>query len=250
MIERSDRDGVAILRLAHGKASALDLELLAEMRRQLAAVAASDARAVVLTGTGTILSAGVDLFRMLEEGAGYVNRFFPEMTDAFTELFLFPRPVVAAVNGHAIAGGAILTAAADHRLMVSGNARIGLPELLVGVPFPALALEVVRFAVAPQHLQEVVYGGKTVTADEALQRGMIDAVAGPAELLDRAISVAGDLGSRARDAFRIVKRQLRMPFVERARSFAAADREALELWSSPATHDHIRRYLDRTVGRK
>ena len=250
MINRTDRDGVAVLQLNHGKASALDLELLEETRRQLATIAASDARAVVITGTGNIFSAGVDLFRLVEEGAPYVERFFPAMTDTFHDLFFFPRPVVAAVNGHAIAGGAIINAASDYRLMAAGNGRIGMPELVVGVPFPALALEVARFGVASQHLQEMIYTGKTVTPDEALRRGMIDEIVDATALLDRAIVVATDLGSRPRDAFRLTKRQLREPFIERARKFATADREAMELWSSPKTHEAIRAYLAKTVGRK
>lgn len=250
MIIRTDRDGVAVLQLNHGKASALDLELLEETRRQLATIAASDARAVVITGTGNIFSAGVDLFRLVEEGAPYVERFFPAMTDAFHDIFLFPRPVVAAVNGHAIAGGAIINAAADYRMMAAGNGRIGMPELVVGVPFPALALEVARFGVPGRHLQEMIYTGKTVAPDEALRRGMIDEIVDAAALLDRAIAVAADLGSRPRDAFRLTKRQLREPFNDRARNFATADREAMELWSSPKTHEAIRAYLSKTVGRK
>lgn len=241
---------MAVLQLQHGKASALDVELLEAMRRELATIAGSDIRAVVITGTGNIFSAGVDLFRLVDEGAPYVARFFPEMVEAFRDLFLFPRPVVAAVNGHAIAGGAVITAAADYRLMISGSAKIGVPELVVGVPFPALALEVVRFGVPPQHVEELVYTGKTITADDALKRGMIDEVVAPADLLERAVAIASDLGSRPRDAFRLTKMQLRMPFVARARELASADREALDLWSSPTTHEHIRAYLARTVGRK
>jgi enoyl-CoA hydratase len=250
MIDRKDRDGVAVLQLNHGKASALDVELLEGMRRELATIAGSDIRAVVITGTGNIFSAGVDLFRLINEGAPYVARFFPEMVEAFSDLFLFPRPVVAAVNGHAIAGGAVITAAADYRIMASGSAKIGVPELVVGVPFPALALEVVRFGIPRQHVEELVYTGKTITADEALARGMVDEIVEPSALLERAVAVASDLGTRPRDAFRLTKMQLRMPFVARARELASADREALDLWSSPATHEHIRAYLARTVGRK
>lgn len=249
MIERSARDGVAILRLNHGKASALDVELLEELRRQLAEVAASAAAAVVITGSGSIFSAGVDLFRMTSEGRPYVERFFPLMVDTFSDLFLFPRPVVAAVNGHAIAGGAILTAAADYRVMAGGKGRIGVPELLVGVPFPALALEIVRFGFAP-HVEEMVYSGKTILPEEALERGLVDEIVEPDQLLDRAVAAAADFGSRPRDAFRLTKRQLRSPYVDRAKELAAADREAVELWSAPSTHQHIRAYLERTVGRK
>lgn len=250
MIESTTRDGVTILRLAHGKASALDLELLTEIQSTLASVAASAARAVVITGSGSIFSAGVDLFRLVKEGAPYVSRFFPAMVNAFTELFLFPRPVVAAVNGHAIAGGAIITAACDYRVMAAGKGRFGVPELVVGVPFPALALEIVRSAVPPQHLESLVYGGATITAAEAFDRGFVHELAEPEALIDRAIAVAADFGSRPRDAFRMTKRQLRMPYVARARELTSADQEALEIWSAPETHENIRQYLERTVGRK
>ena len=250
MIERSDHGNVAILKLAHGKASALDLELLGEIQRRLAEVATSDARAVVLTGTASIFSAGVDLFRMTKEGAPYVEKFFPAMVAAFTDLFLFPRPVIAAINGHAIAGGAILSAAADYRVMTSGKATIGIPELVVGVPFPAVALEIVRFGVPQQYVQEMVYRGRIIDAETALGRGIVEELAAPESLLDRAIAVAGELAQRPRDAFRLTKQQLRQPYVERAKAFASSDREALEFWSAADTHRHIREYLDRTVGRK
>ena len=79
---------------------------------------------------------------------------------------------------------------------------------------------------------------------------MIDEIADAAGLLDRAMAVATDLGSRPREAFRLTKRQLREPFIDRARKFSTADREAMELWSSPKTHEAIRAYLSKTVGRK
>src|SRR5207253_2583890 len=82
------------LRLAHGKASALDVELCDAIADELRA--ARGARAVILTGTGSIFSAGVDLFRMTNEGAEYVDRFIPALGDAFTTLFEFPGPIVAA----------------------------------------------------------------------------------------------------------------------------------------------------------
>ena len=91
MIQRSDRDGIAILTLNHGKANALDVELCEELQKLMATIVASDIRAVVLTGTGTIFSAGVDLFRLLEEGEPYARRFFGAMVSMFTELFLRER---------------------------------------------------------------------------------------------------------------------------------------------------------------
>ena len=144
MIHRDDHDGVAVLRIEHGKANALDLELCNAI--VTAFEEAGDARAVVLTGTGRIFSAGVDLFRVIEGGRSYIEAFVPAMCRAFERLFVHPAPVVAAANGHAIAGGCLLVAAADQRLMAEGTARIGIPELQVGVPFPPIALEIIRFA--------------------------------------------------------------------------------------------------------
>ena len=251
MIEREDRDGIVTLRLAHGKASALDVELCEALERELAAAVESGARALVLTGTGGIFSAGVDLFRLLEEGQGYVERFLPTMKRSFRALFECPLPVVAATNGHAIAGGCILVQACDYRLMARGGGRIGVPELLVGVPFPAMALEVLRFAVPPERVQEIVYTGGTWTADAALERGLVDEVAEPDALAARAGDVAAQLAAVPPAAFRITKRLLRSEVVERARRLAAAnDAEAAAVWSAPETHEHIRAYLARTIGKR
>ena len=75
---------------------------------------------------------------------------------AFGSVFTFRRPVVAAINGHAIAGGCVFACACDHRVMARGSGVIGLTELRVGVPFPTYAFEIVRFATAPEYLQELI----------------------------------------------------------------------------------------------
>jgi enoyl-CoA hydratase len=243
MIDRSDADGIVTLTLEHGKAAALDVELLEALQRELAA--AEDARAVVLTGSGSIFSAGVDLFRLTDGGAAYVERFFPLLRDVVRQLFAMPLPVVAAANGHAIAGGAILVCAADVRLMASGNGRIGTPELLVGVPFPAAALEVARFAV--RDVQRFVYSGATLRPEEALAAGWIDEVVASEALLARAREAAARLAAIPRESFRLTKAQLRAPALDAIRLGEARDAEALAVWSDPAIHQHIRDYLARTV---
>src|SRR5262249_55465431 len=127
MIERTQNEGILTLRLTHGKASALDVELLDRLLQELDGMAA-DVRGVILTGTGSIFSAGVDLFRLMREGPDYGRRFLSLLSRFVRTLFAFPRPVVAAANGHAIAGGCIIVLAADVRLMAEGTGRIGLPE--------------------------------------------------------------------------------------------------------------------------
>ena len=246
MIHREDHDGIAVLRIEHGKANTLDMELCDAVAE--AFEDANDARAVVLTGTGRIFSAGVDLFRVLEGGKSYIDAFVPAMCRAFERMFVHPAPVVTAANGHAIAGGCLLVAAADQRLMVEGSARIGIPELQVGVPFPPMALEIMRFATPRQHFQTVVYRAETHEPSAALALGLIDEIVEPAALLDRALARAGRLASVPAETFAITKREIRRPALVRIRALEqTVAREVHAQWLEPRTLDGIRAYLDRTI---
>ncbi|HJQ38778.1 MAG TPA: enoyl-CoA hydratase/isomerase family protein [Thermoanaerobaculia bacterium] len=244
MIELTRTDNLLTIRLAHGKASALDIELMDALALAVAEASESDAAAVILTGTGSIFSAGVDLYRLTEGGREYCERFVPALSRFVLELFTFPKPLVVAVNGHAIAGGCIMTLCGDYRLMSGG--RIGAPELLVGVPFPAAILEIVRFAVPPQHLQSLIYTGRTLSPDDALRFGLVDEVTDA--LPARAEEIARQLAAINPKIFAQTKRQLRDKTVSRAKHYANEfDDDVRELWSDPATHAHIREYLAKTV---
>jgi enoyl-CoA hydratase len=249
VIDLTRRGHVALLRMTHGKANALDLELCEALTGALTDCARSDAGALVLTGEGRMFSAGVDLLRVVNGGAAYVRTFLPSVNRMFETLFSFPKPVVAAVNGHAIAGGCVMACAADYRMMAREPGRIGIPELLVGVPFPVVPFEILRFAAPPQHLQAMAYRGLTLTADLALQHGLVDAVVEPERLLDDAVAAAEALAAITADAFQLTKRQMRAPALQRMRSGAAVDTAVQDAWASPATLDAIRDYVARTLTR-
>src|SRR5262249_15028090 len=147
-------------------------------------------------------------------------------------LFTFPRPVVAAANGHAIAGGCVIVLATDYRLMAEGAGRIGGPELLVGVPFPAAALEVVRFAVPPDKVQSLMFTGRTLPPRDALTAGLVDEVVAPGELLARAHEVARQLAQVPPPVYRLTKLSLRAEALARIDSASETlDEAALEVWS-------------------
>jgi enoyl-CoA hydratase len=250
-IARESRGPVVVLRFERGKVNALDLELMTALEEELVALEQDETvRAVVLTGTGSSFSAGVDLFRVLAGGEEYVREFVPSVTTGFRRLFAFPKPVVAAINGHAIAGGCVIALASDHRIMAEGAGRIGVPELLVGVSWPAHALEIVRFALPPFRAQELVYSGRTVGAEEARGLGLVDEIVDPESLLDAALEAAERLAHIPAEAFRLAKRQLRGPTLELAdRVSREKDEEVARFWASQETAEAIRSYLDRTVGR-
>jgi enoyl-CoA hydratase len=163
-------------------------------------------------------------------------------------LFTFPRPVVAAVNGHAIAGGCVIVLACDIRLMAEGAGRIGVPELLVGVPFPAAALEVVRFAVPQDKVQLLLYTGRTLPPQEALTAGLVDEVVALDDLLARAQVIARQLALIPPPVYRLTKQSLRAEALERIeRASELQDQAALEVWTAAETHAHVREYLRRTL---
>ncbi len=247
-----EREGaVSVLRIEHGKVQAMDLELMMAFSEALDELRSRRPGAVILTGTGSAFSAGVDLPRLLEGGTDYVKKFVPVLCEGVQKLFAFPRPVIAAVNGHAIAGGCILVCACDYRIMAEGSARLGVPELLVGVALPPIVLEVLRFALPNEHLQELVYLGQTYSAEKALSLGLVDEIVKAESLLERAKAVADWLASAPLSAFESCKHQLRQPFIERAARFGAEDSaRILEQWCSPETHATIRAYVEKTIRKK
>ena len=248
MIDVETRDSIAVVRLNAPPVNALDREVLLEITATLRAIEATDARAVVLTGSGSAFSAGADLFRVLNEGDEYLRTSLAALTEAFGTLFQFPLPVVAAVNGHAIAGGAVLVCASDHRISAAGNHKIGFAELRVGVPFPAWALEIARWGTSPANFQEVVYFGRSYDPEGAKARGLLDEIVDGGELMARARSAAERLATIPPVSFRLMKEAMRRPVVERVLASEAADGAAREAWGSEEVRAAIRRFLKKTFG--
>src|SRR6202163_4830660 len=178
MIDISQQGEIAVLSMRHGKANAMDVEFCEGLAARFEELKKSKAKAVVLTGEGKIFSAGVDLVRALDGGADYFHKFLPALSKAFVTVFFFPKPVVAAVNGHAVAGGCVLACCADKRIAARDGGRIGVTELPVGVPCPALAFEVMRFATPPAFFAETILSGATYPPDVALARRIVDELAG------------------------------------------------------------------------
>jgi enoyl-CoA hydratase len=250
MIERENDGDVAVLRLAHGPVNALDLELCRAVTGQVRALATDPARAVVLTGAGRAFSAGVDLRRYLAEGAPYVQRFLPALAEMFRAAFELGKPMVAAVNGHAIAGGCVLAACADTALMAEGSGRIGVPELRVGVPFPRVAVEVLRFAVGDIAARRLVFDAQTCGPAEARAVGLVREVVPAGELLTRAVAAARDLATAIPpDTFAATKAQLRRGGLERADRYVEEDALAVTLWSRRATDGWTADYLRSVTGK-
>src|SRR5215210_7378824 len=164
--------------------------------------------AVVITGKERFFSGGMDLKLAPAMGREDQRRSVAGINSLFSAWYGLECPVVAAVNGHAVAGGLILALCADVRVCVP-EASLGLTEARVGLPYPAAAMAVVRAELEPAAARQLVLGAALVPSERGLELGVVDEVVDEAELMGRALEIARDLASMPRDAYAQVKRQLR-----------------------------------------
>jgi len=247
MFATSEVDGITVIELAYGRANAIDVEFCTGLVELLERLDVAGTGGVVLTARGNIFSAGVDLLRLLEGGPAYALEFLPVLSGMARALFEFPRPLVAAVNGHAIAGGCVMACAADVRLMAKGPGRIGVPELQVGVPFPAIALEIMRSAASPGVFATLIEEGTLLDAEAARASGLVDTVVPADALVSSARERAARLAAIPHEVFALTKRQVRAPALARVDAAHSMSADVVRIWTTPSTFDAVRSYVERTL---
>ena len=230
-----------VLRMNHGKVNALDVDLLIAIRE--AFHDAAETSSVILTGNQRAFSAGLDLRQLLDSPLEYSDQLLHELTATCLTIFQHPRPVIAAIDGPAIAGGAMLALAADVRIMSDGV--IGLPELIVGVPIPAVLLELARYVLGSQ-LARHVLSGRAVEPSAALAIGMIDSVALPEQLLHMAYVEAQTLHDVPPATFALIKRELHAQVIDRmTASDSNSAANVAQVWRSTEVRAAIAKQVDR-----
>jgi len=231
-------DAISVLRLNRPPANAFCLELGREIEAALDSEAVRHAKALVLTGTGRFFSGGLDLKIVPTYSRGEQRDFLGILNRVVGKLYACPIPVVAAVNGHAIAGAFILVLATDYRIGPTGAAQFGLTEARVGIPFPAVPMIVLDAECAPQDVRYSTLYARTFGSDEAQRRGMLDELRPPEAVLERAVQVAGDMASMPADGYRRIKHQVRRAAIERIQAVIATGADPmLEGWLSPQARE-------------
>jgi enoyl-CoA hydratase len=227
------RDGLAVIRLACGKANALNPRSLTAIEHALDEAAVGGVRGLVLTGYDRFFSAGLDLVTLYGLERDAMDAFMGRFDAVMLRVFAFARPVVAAVGGHAVAGGAVLALACDARVMGAGAGSFGLNEIRLGVPFPASAIEIVRYAVPAAAVEQVLYEGELLEPKEALARGLLTEVV-DGDVVEAAYRTCARLAAAPAGAFEIIKAGLKGPAVERAQATLAPLRRAfVDAWYAP-----------------
>jgi len=200
----------------------------------------SNVKAVILTGEGNFFSFGLDIPEFLNYSKDSFTKFLIKFTDLLKYIFLFPKPVVAALNGHTIAGGCMLAIACDYRLMVSGKPKISLNEITFGSTVFTSGVEILKFWVGGRNAETILYRGEMYLAEDARALGLVDEVVSKEELHETAQRIAQDFANKDGRAFKSVKALLRKQVAEEIeRSERDSILEFVDIWYSESTWKNL-----------
>lgn len=225
-------------------ANALDPELLEQLLAALETVRMEGARAIILTGRPGMFSGGLDVPALLPLDRRQIEQFWSRFFTLTRQLATSPVPVVAAVSGHAPAGGAVLALHCDLRIGAAGRFRIGLNEVQVGLPVPATILVALELAVGPRRALQLASRGELLAMDDALAAGLLDELVPPEQLLTTALERANAwlaLPPVAMNTTRLAAKAALIRALEAPADAAAAT----SWWFSPETQSGMRQLVAR-----
>jgi enoyl-CoA hydratase/carnithine racemase len=207
--------GIATVTLQRGKVNALNEPMVEEIFDSFGNLETdTEVKSIIFTGSGKFFSFGFDVPEFMKYSKKDFISFMEKFTNLYTYLFQFPKPIVAALNGHTIAGGCMLATACDFRIMATGKGKISLNEITFGAPVFAGSAEMLRFCVGSRNAQSILYSGAMYSAEEAFGLGLVDQVSSEDALLDDAVKVAQELAEKDSSAFTIIKKLLRKAVAE------------------------------------
>jgi len=241
---RRERQGpLSVLRLDKARGNAIDESLVEELREACRELEADDGvRGVLLASAHPkLFSPGLDLVSLIEFDRARLQRFMTAFGEMVSALYGLRRPVVAAVSGHAVAGGCILAMAADWRVLRRGGVSIGLNEVKVGVPLPLSIAALLRGTVGTGSLSRVALLGRNFADEEALAAGLADELADEVRFEATCLGRLQEFAEKDTYSVAVTKTYLRADALRQMKAEdAAATAEWLDGWFSPGTQTRIR----------
>ncbi len=220
-------DDIATITIDDGKANALSHAVIDDMNAALDR-AEAEAKVVVLVGRPGKFSAGFDL-SVMNQGGSAVTDLVQRGAELCVRLFMLSRPVVAVCTGHALAAGAIMLEAVDHRIGVDGPFKIGTNEVAIGMFLPQFAVDLAEYRLSKRHFSRATMGAGVYTPSEAVDVGYLDEVCGEDELLAKAHEVAQGFTGLHPTAFALTRKRVRGPLAEKILAEVAADLSGFEV---------------------
>lgn len=207
IITSTEQDNVQIIQWDDGKANAVSAPLLQELNQALDQ-AERDKRVVLLVGRPGRFSAGFDL-QVMGQGGTAMAELVVGGARLALRLMQFPTPVVMVCSGHSLAMGGLLLQVGDYRLGVSGDFKIGLNEVAIGMTMPWFGVEISRGRLQPSHFQRAVVNSEIYTPETALAAGFLDQVCAPEAIMEAAMRVSASLSQLNMAAHHATKLRVR-----------------------------------------
>jgi enoyl-CoA hydratase/carnithine racemase len=248
LIKRDLRDGVAVVAMDHGVTNPLGSGLVQALREVLRDLKEDhSARALVLSSANEkFFSIGLAIPELFPLSKPEFAAFFHAYNLLCLELYSFPKPTVAVLTGHALAGGFILATCCDYRLIAEGRKLMGMNEVKLGVPVPYAADRILRELVGGRAAREIGEGGEFYPPEALLRLGLVDAVLPLADVLLKAMEKARTLGSSPSAAYAETKRSR----VEKVKADILArmeekDRLFVDLWYAPEAREWLKAAMEK-----
>ena len=248
MIDVNYDKSIALVKLNRGVTNALNLEMVQELIKILVDLRNnSDICALVLTSTNEkFFSIGFDVPNLFELPQNDFSEFYKAFNQACMTLYTLPKPTVAGLTGHAIAGGCILALCCDYRVIGAGRKLAGLNEIKLGVPVPYLADCILQSTVGAREARDMVEFGEFYTAEIALKKGLVDEVVSQTEVMARASEKAETLSLMPPIAYRRIKENRTERVEARIRSrWEEWQRSFVKLWYSEEARQRLREAMEK-----
>ncbi|MGD2158738.1 MAG: enoyl-CoA hydratase/isomerase family protein [Anaerolineales bacterium] len=248
MISVEYRNNVALVKLDRGVTNAIHLQLVDELDGALQRIKRdSRTRALVLlSANDKFFSIGFDIPSLFGLSMEDFLGFYQAFNRVCLELYTFPKPTVAAVTGHAIAGGCILALCCDYRFIAEGRRLMGLNEIKLGVPVPYTADCVLRDLVGVRVARDVMEGGEFYQPEDAFQMGMVDRICPPEKVLTQAVEKAKVLSAFSQQAYTLIKRNRVEQIEEYIKAhLKAKERLFVDRWYSEEARELLREAMEK-----
>ena len=208
MLKIEYQDSVAVVKLNRGVTNALNPELVDELQKAFLDLKfKNQIRAMVLTSSNDkFFSIGFDIPQLIELSQEDFQLYYQKFNQMCLALYTFPKPTVAAVVGHAIAGGCILALCCDYRVIADERSLMGLNEIKLGVPVPYLADCILRSLVGVRSARQIMETGEFYSALQLFQMGMVDQMVSLEEVLPTSMERASALGIMPQEAYKMIKK--------------------------------------------
>jgi enoyl-CoA hydratase/carnithine racemase len=242
MVHITYQDQIAVVELARSITNAINLQLVNDLHTCLQEVKNSPVKAVVITSsTEKFFSIGLDIPDLYELSRKEFLYFYKRFNRMCINLYTLPKPTVAAITGHAVAGGCILALCCDYRFIAEGHKLMGLNEVKLGVPIPYPAYCVLLDTVEARFAREIVDTGEFFPPERLLNMGLVDCVLPLKDVVPKSIQKAQSLGALPQKAFTIIKKG-RVEPVEAQILNLLKEKEQLfaECWFSPDARTQLK----------